>query len=60
MGQRRSHLTAVVDATLGALRVAAPLALLWVGATRVLDGAMTLGTMLALAALGGAVLTPLA
>ncbi len=60
VGQRRSHLAAVVDATLGALRVAAPLALLWVGATRVLDGAMTLGTMLALAALGGAVLTPLA
>ncbi len=60
VGQRRSHLAAAVDAAVGALRVAAPLALLWVGASRVLDGAMTVGTMLALAALGTAILTPLA
>ena len=37
----------------------APLALLWVGARQVLDGGMSLGTMLALQALAAGVLAPL-
>jgi ABC-type bacteriocin/lantibiotic exporter with double-glycine peptidase domain len=57
---RRDQLAAVVDTALTALRVFAPLALLWLGAVRVLDGTLSLGTMLALQAVAAAVLTPLA
>lgn len=57
---RRSHLSAVIGTMLTVLRTLAPLALLWVGARQVLDGSMSLGTMLALQALAINVLTPLA
>ncbi|GIH94142.1 peptidase domain-containing ABC transporter [Planobispora siamensis] len=50
----------LLDAALGALRLLAPLALLWVGAWRVLDGELTLGALLALNALAVAALTPIA
>ncbi|MFF4418234.1 peptidase domain-containing ABC transporter [Streptosporangium sp. NPDC001559] len=49
----------LLEASLGTLRLLAPLALLWIGAWRVLDGELTLGALLALNALAGAALTPL-
>ncbi len=57
---RRGHLAAAIDTTLAVLRVLAPLALLWVGARQVLDGGMSLGTMLGLQALAATALAPLA
>ncbi len=57
---QRNHLAAIVETALTTLRTFSPLALLWFGALRVLDGTMSLGTMLALNALAAAVLTPLA
>jgi ATP-binding cassette, subfamily B, bacterial len=56
----RSHLSAVIDSAMTTLRTFSPLVLLWVGALYVLDGAMSLGTMLALNALGTSFLTPIA
>lgn len=56
---RRAQLSAMVDTAMTTLRLLAPLVLLWVGALRVLDGSMSLGTMLALNALGLSFLTPL-
>ncbi|MEV7965782.1 peptidase domain-containing ABC transporter [Sphaerisporangium sp. NPDC088356] len=49
----------LLEAALGAIRVLAPLGLLWVGAWRVLDGELTLGSLLALNAIAIAALTPL-
>ncbi|WP_433428582.1 peptidase domain-containing ABC transporter [Nonomuraea sp. CA-141351] len=49
----------VVEAGLGAIRYLAPLALLWAGAWRVLDGSLSLGTLLALNAVAVAALGPL-
>ncbi|MGI5491828.1 peptidase domain-containing ABC transporter [Microtetraspora malaysiensis] len=49
----------LVDSALGAIRFLAPLGLLWVGAWRVLDGSMSLGTLLALNALAVAALAPM-
>ncbi|MFF0576827.1 peptidase domain-containing ABC transporter [Streptosporangium saharense] len=49
----------LLEAALGTLRLLAPLALLWIGAWRVLDGELTLGALLALNALAAAALTPL-
>jgi ABC-type bacteriocin/lantibiotic exporter with double-glycine peptidase domain len=57
---RRQHLAALIDTALAALRICAPLILLWVGATQVLAGAMTLGAMLGLSALAAIALAPLA
>ncbi|HEY0735249.1 MAG TPA: peptidase domain-containing ABC transporter [Herpetosiphonaceae bacterium] len=57
---RRNHLAAIIDTVMSTLRTLAPLLLLWFGALRVLDGTLTLGTMLALNTLAIAVLTPLA
>ena len=56
---RRARFSAVVDASMTALRTLAPLALLWFGARQVLAGELTLGTMLALAALASSFLAPL-
>jgi ABC-type bacteriocin/lantibiotic exporter with double-glycine peptidase domain len=56
---RRSHLSAVVDTCLLVLRLGSPLLLLWVGALRVLDGSLSLGTLLAVNLLGAMVLTSL-
>lgn len=56
---RRGHLAALVDAALSLLRTISPLLLLWLAAGRVLDGAMSIGTMFALIALASAVFVPL-
>lgn len=56
---RRGRLSAWVEAFNSCLRVAAPLVLLSFGAMQVLGGQMTLGTMLGLNALAGALLVPL-
>ena len=55
----RARLNAVVDSLNGALRIASPLVVLGFGAMQALDGTMTLGAVLALAALAGAFLGPL-
>ena len=55
----RGRLNALVEALSGALRVASPLVVLTVGAIGVLNGELTLGTMLALSALAVGFLVPL-
>jgi ABC-type bacteriocin/lantibiotic exporter with double-glycine peptidase domain len=55
----RGHLSVTVETAMITLRTLSPLALLWVGALYVLDGGMSLGTMLALNALAASVLLPL-
>ncbi len=57
---QRDYIVAIIETILGGLRTLSPLLLLWVGALQVLNGSMTLGTMLALNSLGLAFLTPLA
>ncbi|MGF7235897.1 MAG: peptidase domain-containing ABC transporter [Frankia sp.] len=57
---RASRAADLVDAALGAIRLLAPAAMIWVGAWRVQEGAISLGAMLGIAALAGAALTPLA
>jgi len=56
---QRGRLSAWVEALNGALRLAAPLLLLTFGATQVMAGELSLGTMLGLTALAAALLTPL-
>ncbi|MEU6408119.1 peptidase domain-containing ABC transporter [Microbispora sp. NPDC046933] len=48
-----------VESALAAIRYLAPLGLLWVGAWRVLDGSLSLGTLLALNSIAAAALAPL-
>jgi ATP-binding cassette subfamily B protein len=55
----RGRLAAWVDALMDILRTASPLLILAVGAMLVLDGTLTLGTMLALNALAASLLLPL-
>lgn len=57
---RRGRLTATVDAFLATLRMGSPLAVLSVGVLSVLDGSLSLGELLALAALAAGFLEPLA
>ncbi len=57
---RRGHFSAALDTFLTTLRTLSPLILLWVGTIRVLNGSMSLGTMLALMALVTAFLGPFA
>ncbi|HEX2910112.1 MAG TPA: peptidase domain-containing ABC transporter [Chloroflexia bacterium] len=57
---RRNYLSAVVDSLISCLRTFSPLALLWLGTVQVLDGNMSIGTMLALNSLAASCLTPLA
>jgi ATP-binding cassette, subfamily B, bacterial len=56
---QRNHLNAGIDTAMLALRTFSPLVLLWVGALLVLNGSITLGTMLALNAIAAAFLMPL-
>lgn len=56
---KQAHFGVLVTTIMGSLRTFAPLLLLWVGALSVLDGQMTLGTMLALNALATSFLIPL-
>jgi ATP-binding cassette subfamily B protein len=57
---RRGRLAAWVEAALATLRMASPLAVLLLGASQVLAGRLSLGSMLALAALAAGFLEPLA
>ena len=57
---RRGRLAAGVEAALAALRMGSPLAVLSVGALLVLNGQLSLGELLALAALAAGFLEPLA
>lgn len=57
---RRSHLSSLIETVLATLRTFAPLLLLWLGAFRVLEGSLSLGSMLALNAIAIAFLAPLA
>ncbi|MEM6996089.1 MAG: peptidase domain-containing ABC transporter [Myxococcota bacterium] len=59
VGLDRGRLEAVVNASLGAVKSAAPLIVLCVGAIMTMDGQITLGVMLALNALAIGFLTPL-
>lgn len=59
LSMQRNRLSALLNAGLGGLRTFAALTLLLAGAARVLDGSMTLGTMLALNAVAAAFLAPL-
>ena len=54
----RGRLTAAVDSVMSTLQVASPLVILMVGAFQVLDGHISLGTMLSAAALGAGFLEP--
>jgi ABC-type bacteriocin/lantibiotic exporter with double-glycine peptidase domain len=56
----RGRLTAAVDSVMSTLRVASPLIILMVGSFQVLDGNISLGTMLSAGALGAGFLDPLA
>ncbi|MEV0460106.1 peptidase domain-containing ABC transporter [Catellatospora methionotrophica] len=55
----RRQLETVLEAVLSVFRMGSPMLLLWFGAHQVVAGSMSLGSMLALNALAGAVLTPL-
>jgi ATP-binding cassette subfamily B protein len=56
---QRGHLSVLIDTAMMTLRLLSPLVLLWYGVHHVLNGTMSLGTMLALNALAGAFLSPL-
>ena len=55
----RGRLNSIVDSVLSALSVGSPLIILFLGGFLVMDGKMTLGTMLAASALAGSLLSPL-
>jgi ATP-binding cassette, subfamily B, bacterial len=57
---RRDHLAVLLESAQTTLRTLSPLVLLWVGAMFVLNGQMSLGTMLAINVLATSFLTPLA
>ena len=57
---QRGRLSAVVDSVMSGLRSGSPFLILGYGAMMVMDGELTLGTMLALSALAAGFLTPLA
>ncbi|HXQ57621.1 MAG TPA: ATP-binding cassette domain-containing protein, partial [Actinomycetes bacterium] len=57
---RRGRLDASVDTVMGTLQLGAPLAILVYGGFQVLNGSISLGTMLAVAALAAGFLEPLA
>ncbi|GAC1638866.1 MAG: NHLP family bacteriocin export ABC transporter peptidase/permease/ATPase subunit [Ktedonobacteraceae bacterium] len=56
---RLSYLSSVINTILSTLNVLSPLVLLWVGMTQVINGAMSLGTMLAFNTLALEFLVPL-
>lgn len=59
ISMRRTYFASLIDDALSVIGVAAPLALLWIGIQNVMAGTMQIGTMLALNAIGAAVLVPL-
>ena len=56
---RRSYVSNITSTLMLILKLAAPFTLLWVGASEVLNGTISIGTMLALTALSSAFLSPL-
>jgi ABC-type bacteriocin/lantibiotic exporter with double-glycine peptidase domain len=58
-GVRRAHVATLIETSMMALRIAAPTVLLLLGAALVLEGRMSLGSMLALNALAASFLGPL-
>lgn len=56
---RRSHLGNIVETGRDAIGSLTPVILLWIGAIMVLDGSLTLGTMLAVLTLANAFIDPL-
>ena len=56
----RGQLDAMIEAITGALRLGSPLLILGFGGLKVLNGDLTLGTMLAVSAVAGGFLSPLA
>lgn len=56
---RRGYLSTVASTILLILQIFAPMSLLWLGAIQVLNGSMTVGTMLALTSLATSFLSPL-
>ena len=57
---RRAQLSAIVGTAVSTLNMATPLVLLWMGTAAVVEGHLTVGTMLGLNMLAVAFLTPLA
>jgi ABC-type bacteriocin/lantibiotic exporter with double-glycine peptidase domain len=55
----RGYLSAVIDTGMGTIRTLSPLILLWYGSLHVLDGSLSLGSMLALNTLAAAFLSPI-
>jgi ATP-binding cassette subfamily B protein len=60
VSQQRKQFSAAVDTAMVLLRTFCPLVLLWIGATQVLSGAMSIGSMLAFSTLALYVVSPLA
>lgn len=56
---QRSRLSVLIDTGMTTLRAFSPILLLWAGAYQVMNGTMTLGTMLGLSALAASFLSPL-
>ncbi len=56
---RRSYISAIIGAAISTLRSFSSLALLWLGATQVLNGSISIGTMFALNTLATSFLSPL-
>jgi ATP-binding cassette subfamily B protein len=55
----QNYLSMLVGTGMATLSTSAPLVLLWLGTMQVINGSMQVGTMLALNALAGAILSPL-
>jgi ABC-type bacteriocin/lantibiotic exporter with double-glycine peptidase domain len=56
---KRGRLNATIDSVMSALRLGSPLLVLWFGGLQVLNGNLSLGTMLALTALAAGFLSPI-
>lgn len=56
---RRGYISSILETIRGTLQTLAPLVLLWIGAIQVINGTMTVGTMLVLNAVAAAFLSPL-
>ena len=57
---QRNYLSIVIETGVTGLRILSPMLLLWIGAYKVLNATMSLGTMLALNTLAASVMAPLA
>jgi ATP-binding cassette, subfamily B, bacterial len=57
---KRGRLSALVEASMNALRIGSPLLVMWFGGLQALNGSLSVGTMLALNALASGFLSPIA